>query len=222
MFKRFPRLKERFYSAVIQFFRYAMDPTTKLVTQIVNAEGCYINTAHPSFIGGHRALASVTDKLQLKPATPTGPGSVADKKAGSHAAPTYNLDQKQEGIFGSFFSGKKTTRHPGVLEPPPQVLKASGSVSEREYIEIEVIKTLLTSYFDIVKCTLTDMVPKCIMLNLVFHAREEMQRSLLAEFYREELLGELLEESPETVARRKECQKMIKALQAADTIVSSI
>ncbi len=66
------------------------------------------------------------------------------------------------------------------------------------------------------------MVPKCIMLNLVFYAREEMQRGLLGEFYKEELLSELLEESPETVQRRRDCRKMIEALQKADEIISSI
>lgn len=81
---------------------------------------------------------------------------------------------------------------------------------------------LIQSYFSIVKRTLADMVPKCIMLDLVFYAREEMQRGLLAEFYREDLLQELLEESPETVQRRKECKKMIEALQRADAIISSI
>lgn len=81
---------------------------------------------------------------------------------------------------------------------------------------------LIQSYFSIVKRTLADMVPKCIMLNLVIYAREEMQRGLLAEFYKEDLLQELLEESPETVNRRRECRKMIEALQKADEIISSI
>jgi len=237
VFKRYPKLKERFYAAVIAFFRKGMDPTSKLVTQLVSAECCYVNTAHPDFIGGHRALGLVTEKLALKNAP-------ADDRAKDKApldkydpkrttvVPTsgsgnqYSLDspsQANEGIFGSFFGGaKKTTRRPGVLEAPPPVLKASGSVSEREFVEIEVIKMLIQSYFSIVKRTMSDMVPKCIMLNLVFYAREEMQRGLLAEFYREDLLAELLEESAETVQRRKDCKKMIEALQKADEIFNGI
>lgn len=66
------------------------------------------------------------------------------------------------------------------------------------------------------------MVPKCIMLNLVVYAREEMQRGLLAELYRDEILQDLLQESPETVSRRRECHKMIEALQKADEIVSTV
>lgn len=66
------------------------------------------------------------------------------------------------------------------------------------------------------------MVPKCIMLNLVVYSREELQRGLLTELYKEDLLQELLQESPETVHRRKECRKMIEALKKADEIVSSV
>lgn len=80
---------------------------------------------------------------------------------------------------------------------------------------------LIQSYFSIVKRTMADMVPKCIMLNLVFYAREEMQRGLLAEFYREDLLADLLQESSDTVQRRADCKKMIEALLKADEIVSS-
>lgn len=72
------------------------------------------------------------------------------------------------------------------------------------------------------KKTIADLVPKCIMLNLVYYAREEMQRGLLTELYREDVLQELLKESPETITRRKECKKMIEALQRADEIVASV
>lgn len=66
------------------------------------------------------------------------------------------------------------------------------------------------------------MVPKCTMLNLVVYAREEMQRGLLGELYKEDLLQELLQESAETVNRRRDCRKMIEALQKADEIVSTV
>lgn len=66
------------------------------------------------------------------------------------------------------------------------------------------------------------MVPKCTMLNLVVYAREEMQRGLLAELYREDVTQELLQESAETISRRRECRKMIEALQKADEIVSTV
>lgn len=235
IFRRFPQLKERFYASVINFFKRGLEPTNKLVTQVVAAETCYINTAHPDFVNGHRAMAIVYDKLQLNkpPLPPKEAAASADKRApSSQPAPasaattptSYSLDKgahQSDGIFSSFFA-KQPNKRPGVLEPPPAVLKASGTVSEREFVEIEVIKLLLTSYYNIVKRTITDMVPKCIMLNLVNYSREELQRGLLAELYKEELLEDLLKESADTVTRRRDCKRMIEALQKADEIVSTI
>lgn len=124
IFKRFPALKEKFYATVIAFFRRGLEPTNKLVSQMVAAEACYINTAHPDFINGHKAMAIVYDKLQLnKPTTPTDRSldrldpkrTTAPTSANGPGERTYNLDEPQ-GIFGSFF--KKTTKpKPGVLEP---------------------------------------------------------------------------------------------------------
>lgn len=231
MFKRFPQLKEKFYTTVLMFIKRGMDPTNDLVRNFVKAEAYFVNTTHPNFISGHKAMAIVYEKLHPK----EKPASTVDPKTGkpmnlnsSQPAiqPNFSLEKESSGYagpFGSFFSGSKTAaRKPGILEPPPAVLKASGSVTEREYAEIEVIKMLLSSYFDIVKQTCGDLVPKYIMSNLVKYAREELQQGMLSELYKEEMLRELLKESPETVTRRNEVKKMIFALQKADEIVSTI
>lgn len=60
------------------------------------------------------------------------------------------------------------------------------------------------------------------MLNLVFHAKEDLQRELLAELYKQDLIDDILKESDQVVTRRKECIKMIGALQKAEQITSSV
>ena len=57
---------------------------------------------------------------------------------------------------------------------------------------------------------MVDMVPKAIMLNLVTQAKEELQRELLSELYKAEVLDDLLQESDYTKERRQECKKMIE------------
>jgi dynamin 1-like protein len=89
-------------------------------------------------------------------------------------------------------------------------------------METEVIKMLIQSYYNIVKQTMIDMVPKAIMLNLVNHAKTGLQQELLAELYKQDVLNDLLQESDFTRQRRKECKKMIEALQKADEIVASV
>lgn len=219
IYKRFPGLKEKFSSVVVNFFKKAMTPTNKLVSDLVAMETCYINTGHPDFINGHRAMTIINDKLNPKPTV-----SVDNKGRGTLnnlTNPLTDPEPANTGFFGSFFTASKKKK-PGVMETPPPVLKASGNLSEREIVETEVIKLLIQSYFNIVKKTLVDMVPKAVMLNLVYHAKEELQRELLQELYKADVLDELLKESDYTQQRRKECKKMIEALQKADEIVSSV
>jgi len=108
------------------------------------------------------------------------------------------------------------------MEPPPATLKASGTLSEREGIEVEVIKLLISSYYNIVRRTVIDMVPKAIMLNLVQLTKEEMQRELLENLYKSDELDSLLKESEYTIRRRKECQQMVESLSRASEIVNTV
>lgn len=53
-FRRYPQLKEKFHQVVVGFFKKVMEPTNKLVRDLVSMEACYINTGHPDFINGSR------------------------------------------------------------------------------------------------------------------------------------------------------------------------
>lgn len=58
MFRRYPSLKEKFHQVVIAFFKKTMDPTNKLVKDLVAMEACYLNTGHPDFLNGQRVSTS--------------------------------------------------------------------------------------------------------------------------------------------------------------------
>ncbi|GAA5910224.1 dynamin-like GTPase VPS1 [Sporobolomyces salmoneus] len=232
-FKRYPGLKDKFYATVQNFYRKSMVPTNKLVQDLVSMESTYINTGHPDFISGHKAMAIVSERMT---ANKPPPGPAVDPKTGKLAPGTLNngrdldsdLKQKEEGFFGSFWPGGRKNaqmnQKKGVaaMEAPPTNLRASGTLSERETMETEVIKLLISSYFSLSKRTLIDMVPKAIMLNLVFHARDTMQRELLSELYKPEAIEEMLKESDSVVQRRKECVRMVAALNKAEGIVASV
>lgn len=193
-FRRFPALRERFNTVVISFFKTCLQPTTKLVTDIVLAEACYLNTGHPDFISGHRAMALVSERhtaAEPKKPGPNNPSVNNDKDL--------NVDIKDQGFFGSFFSGGKASakerqKH-ATMESPPPTLRASGQLTERETMEVEVIRMLIMSYFNIVKRTIIDMIPKATMLHLVTFAKDSLQRELLKELYHPEVMNELMRES---------------------------
>ncbi|OBZ90031.1 Vacuolar protein sorting-associated protein 1 [Choanephora cucurbitarum] len=229
-FKRFPTLKEKFYQVVLAFFKKALQPTSKLVSDMVLMEACYINTAHPDLLNGHQAVAAVNERIMQKnqqqiEAAPhkQSKNSAPNSLQTSNGAPEESSSNGS--LFGSFFSGNKknTKKSPtSMMDTPPTTLKATGALSDREFMEIQVTKMLIQSYFNIVKRTMIDMVPKAIMLNLVNRSKEELQRELLAELYKHDVLDDLLQESDSTRQRRKECKKMIEALQKADEIVGSV
>ena len=64
-----------------------------------------------------------------------------------------------------------------------------------------------------------DMVPKAISLTLVNHSKENLQRELLQELYKPDVLEDLLKESELVVARRKEVVGMVQALNKAEEYV---
>ena len=64
-----------------------------------------------------------------------------------------------------------------------------------------------------------DMVPKAISLTLVNHSKENLQRELLQELYKPDVLEDLLKESELVVARRKEVVSMVQALNKAEEYV---
>lgn len=223
LYRRYPTLKEKLHAVVIGFFKKAMEPTNKLVKDLVSMETCYINTGHPDFLNGHRAMAIVNERHNPKPVQvdpKTGkPLASTPVRAASPSLPDTQLEGN--GFFGSFFAAKNKKKA-AAMEPPPPSLKASGTLSERESMEVEVIKLLISSYYSIVKRTMIDMVPKAIMLNLVQLTKETMQQELMANMYRTNELDDLLKESDYTVRRRKECQQMVESLGKASEIVAQV
>ena len=224
-FKRYPELKERFNSTVIAFIKRAMTPTTKLVTDMVAMQACYINTTHPDFLNGHKAMSIVTDRMNANRPPPT-----ADMKKSQTLNNNKDLDvdarKEEASFFGSFFNKTQTQQKKkgvqAIMEAPPPMIKPQAQLSERETMETEVIKLLIHSYYNIVKREMIDMVPKAISLTLVNYAKENLQKELLQELYKPEVLDDLLKESDFVVSRRKEVQSMIQALSKAEEIVAAV
>lgn len=79
---------------------------------------------------------------------------------------------------------------------------------------------LIHSYFNIIKREMIDMVPKSISLTLVQHSKDLIQKELLQELYKPDVLEDLMKESPVVIERRAEVVKMLTALNKAEEYVS--
>lgn len=75
-----------------------------------------------------------------------------------------------------------------------------GQSSQRANAEAVLIKNLVKQYFDIVRKTMNDMVPKTIMAFLVNKAKNQVQKELVQAFYQDgSNYSQLLLEDQETI-----------------------
>jgi hypothetical protein len=120
-----------------------MAPTNKLVTDMVAMQACYVNTTHPDFLSGHKAMGIVNERMAANK-----PPEKIDPKTGKPFSNPINngkdLDadfkKDEPSFFGSFFAKDKAPKRVGgKMEAPPSIIKPVASLSEREVQETEVI-----------------------------------------------------------------------------------
>ncbi|CAN9338758.1 unnamed protein product [Alternaria alternata] len=97
----------------------------------------------------------------------------------------------------------------------PSNPEQAPALTEREALETELIRRLISSYFNIVRETVTDQVPKAIMHLLVNHSKDVVQNRLVSTLYKENLFQELLNEDDTVKAEREKCEKLLKTYKEA-------
>lgn len=229
-FTRYPELKRRISAVFVQYMRDQLVPTNQLVEDIIRMESTYINTAHPDLIKGSDAVSLVHQRLYGS-ATPEAiaEAKASSKKKDTNTAPKDSTlvtkDDIKNPVFGGFFGDIFTSRSKkrlAAMETPPLVLKASGTMSDKEKVDVEALKELINSYYAIVKRTVIDLVPKAIMFNLILASKEDIQRQLLEVLYRSEGIEGLVKENDFTRQRREQVRKTVAALMDAQAIVASV
>ncbi|KAF9889482.1 Dynamin- GTPase protein [Aspergillus nanangensis] len=96
------------------------------------------------------------------------------------------------------------------------------TLSDREVLETELIRRLISSYFGIVRETIADQVPKAIMHLLVNHSKDVVQNRLVSELYKEDLFGELLYEDDGIKTEREKCERLLETYKEAAKIVGEV
>jgi dynamin 1-like protein len=104
----------------------------------------------------------------------------------------------------------------------PSDAEAAPALTEREALETELIRRLISSYFNIVRETVADQVPKAVMHLLVNHSKDVVQNRLVSELYKEDLFQELLYEDDTIKAEREKCEKLLKTYKEAAKIVGEV
>ena len=256
---RFPNLRDRLVEVVNDLLKRAVGPTQMMVSNLIKIELAYINTSHPDFIGGSRAVAQLMRKLEKEKearakakkmesiggATPLTTSSLQNYNDKENHPDHESMpvgDDGAGGILNFVFGRGKTpnksvnknifrTPNGGVGGPPsivqlPQVpdqmRQTDAPPTDREKVEMEIIKSLIDSYFSIVRKNFIDMVPKTIMYFLVNHVRDAMQNELVSELYRDSEVYSLMTEADDVAQRRKTCEEMKEQLAAALEILNEV
>ncbi|KAG9224241.1 hypothetical protein CCMSSC00406_0004740 [Pleurotus cornucopiae] len=98
----------------------------------------------------------------------------------------------------------------------------SGHLTPREEMEASLIRSLIASYFGIVRQTIQDLIPKAIMHFLVNFTSQHVQNRLVASLYKPELFSDLLNEDEAVVAERARVKALLDAYKEAFKILTDV
>ncbi|XP_026449501.1 dynamin-related protein 3A-like isoform X1 [Papaver somniferum] len=95
--QRFPTLRKRMDEVIGNFLREGLEPSETMIGHLIEMEMDYINTSHPNFIGGSKAVESALQQVKSSRVSATVPrlkdGTEADRGLASEKA------QKSRGIL---------------------------------------------------------------------------------------------------------------------------
>ena len=104
----------------------------------------------------------------------------------------------------------------------PQLPGDGTQLTVREEMETQLIRSLISSYFNIVRQSIQDIIPKAIMHFLVNHTAQQVQNRLVASLYKPELFADMLNEDEALVAERTRVKALLDAYKEAFKTLSDV
>lgn len=98
----------------------------------------------------------------------------------------------------------------------------SLKLSLGERADCDTIRRLVVSYFQIVRKTIQDTVPKTVMHFMVNYVKENLSTELVSELYNTTNMADLLSESPDIAQHRRDTVAMLEAARKASDIIGDI
>lgn len=280
---RFHRLRVAVSETTLRLLREQKAPTIEMVQNLIDMEMSYVNTRHPDFIGGRRAMGALfgstsgglrngaadgvdavahgrqtgtgespdiwVEKNLLgqqaqSPQQPYGAGPAAMVRGALGALPDMggrrrggvrsgimllrgdsvgmNGDLVEESGGSGNRSGIIHTTSPANSIPGGPNSSGRAWQSEEERQELEILRHLIESYFDIVRKRIQDMVPKAILTFLVKKSQELLQSTLVSKLYKPTLVEKMMVEGTEAIQQRRDMRAIERMLEEALSEVNEI
>jgi dynamin 1-like protein len=193
------------------------------VSLLLASELAFINTVHPNFVGGAAALSAATSRDKRSTQSPQRESAApnASTATTSAAAPA--------GWFGGLFGGSSASSSSAsastsasattTARPTEAERLRQASVAEREQQQIDLMRSLLGSYFEIVRANVRDLTPKLVMHALVNESKLAMQDTLVKELFKESEFNVLLAEGVEAVQAREKARSQLAAVEQANKVL---
>ena len=106
------------------------------------------------------------------------------------------------------------------LVRPPKKMRIDSNPNGKEIVETQILKNCISSYFNIVRKHIADLVPKTIMAFLINKTKENSQQILYTNLCEDEDIQELMGEDPMIAEARKECVVTINNLYKALELIN--
>ncbi|KAI9277830.1 Dynamin central region-domain-containing protein [Sporodiniella umbellata] len=241
---RFPQFHTRLTEVVADLLHERLEPTLAYVESLVSIECSYINTNHPEFPSAADAFKELDKKYKEQESMERKRlarqylnNEIAvnrNSRSMSITSTTSSISSfsSKNSLLNQYVSNQQD-RHSPTFNPEQTIEETQSAAimanledsiktkpTEKEEREVELIRYLIIAYFNIVRKSIQDLVPKAIMHFLVNYTRDNVQNQLVSLLYRENLFENLLKEDPAISSERERCRTMLEVYRRAFSLVN--
>lgn len=192
---RFPNLNDKISESLVELFKKHAERTSKLVASLIEWNIECISTKHPDFV-----------KIE---------------DLGIYDSTDAKQKNKLEKITQKKIEPKLKSKSIA-FDKIPNTLRVSKNLTENESAEINLIKALVISYFDVVRKIILDQTPKAILTNLVQKSLNEMQEYLFLHVYESQDVEKLCQEGDDVKETRERLRTILSAMRKAYDLMCSL
>lgn len=244
---RYNKLEIKIKNVMINVLDRLLEPTNTMIKNLIEIERSYINTTHPDFLGPEQSVLNLFDERESIPnegssssfnnqmpsrnfPINSGNGNNPSTSGTSHLNINSNFAHVKKNKKSDDEEIDEEKKNISVIEPvasnayplnyPNQM--RPGFPSSREMMETCIIKNLISSYYNVVKKNISDLVPKTIMCFLVNESKRMAETEMINQLYKSSELEVLLQEDPYIARKRKQAKETVSNLKSSLEVLAEI
>lgn len=223
---RYNKLEIKIKSVMINVLDKLLEPTNSMIKKLIDIEKSYINTTHPDFLGPEQSVLNLFDERNDSNTTNR---NFPINSYQSNQRENINISSNFNTVKKNKIKEKDDEQEEDKREDTTSILGSNlpsnmrpGFPTSRDMMETCIIKNLISSYFNVVKKNISDIVPKTIMCLLVNESKQKAENEMINQLYKSSELEVLLQEDPLIAKKRKIAKETLQNLQQSLDVLSEI